>query len=66
MNKNLLRRFGGSIKAIEQYCSDSSKPTIHELNAAYAAADRPIVYGTAPKVAHKRPHNPKHHKLGRR
>lgn len=64
LNKNLLRRFGGNSKAAAKYAQDH-KMDLHDMNAAAEAADRTIVYSKTPKIAHKRPHHPKFHKLGR-
>jgi len=64
LNKNLLRRFEGNSEAARKY-AESNKMSLHDMNLAHENASRPIVYGSAPKVAHKRPPHPKWHKLGR-
>lgn len=59
--KNLLRRFNGSPKAIEDYCQERSlDPT--DLNRCYMAAGERVVYNGS--VRYIRPQEPAFHKMG--
>lgn len=67
-DKNLLRRFNGSVRAIEEYCKGRDM-AVQDLNSAYLAGSRRFVQATAVggggRVTYKRPSHPKYHKMGR-